>query len=306
MAKILVTGSKGTLGSRLVEVLQFRGHDVWEVDLQHHLGDKYIRADISEYRQLERVFEQNYDFVFHLAAEFGRVNGELYYDTVWKTNVIGTRNIMEWQLKKGFKLIFTSSSEIYGEAAEPILTEDLPLKKTIIQHNDYALSKWANEVQVINFEKKYESPIVRLRLFNAYGPGEYYHSYRSVVCLFIYRALKRIPYEVYEGYYRVFMYVDDLISTIANVANNFKPSEVYNIGGREYRSVKDLSELVLNYTDGDPKLVKYLPEDKHNTVSKRPDISKATAGLGHDPKVLLEEGLPITVEWMKKIYPEDR
>ena len=306
MAKILVTGSKGTLGSRLVEVLQFRGHDVWEVDLQHHLGDKYFRADISEYRQLERVFEQDYDFVFHLAAEFGRINGELYYDTLWKTNVIGTRNIMEWQLKKGFKLIFTSSSEIYGEAAEPILTEDLSLKKTIIQHNDYALSKWANEVQVINFEKKYESPIVRLRLFNAYGPGEFYHSYRSVVCLFIYRALMGIPYEVYEGYYRVFMYVDDLISTIANVANNFKPGEVYNLGGTEYRSVKDLSESVLKYTNGDAKLVKYLPEDKHNTVSKRPDISKAMADLGHNPKVLLEQGLPITVEWMKKIYLENR
>ncbi|SHJ02486.1 NAD-dependent epimerase/dehydratase family protein [Desulfosporosinus lacus] len=303
MAKILVTGSKGTLGSRLVEVLQDRGHDVWEVDLQHHLGDKYIRADISEYRQLERVFDQDYDYVFHLAAEFGRINGEHYYDTLWKTNVIGTRNILEWQLKKGFKLIFTSSSEIYGEAMEPILTEDLPLKKTIIQHNDYALTKWANEVQVINFEKKFESPIVRLRLFNAYGPGEYYHSYRSVVCLFIYRALQAIPYEVFEGYYRVFMYVDDLIPTIANAAHNFKPGEVYNIGGTEYRSVKDLSDLVLKYTDGNPKLVKYLPEDKHNTVSKRPDISKAKTDLAHGPKVLLEEGLPKTVEWMKKIYP---
>ncbi|SDI23512.1 NAD-dependent epimerase/dehydratase family protein [Desulfosporosinus hippei] len=302
MAKILVTGSRGTLGTRLVEVLKYRGHDVWEVDLQHYLGDKYVRADISEYRQLERVFEQDYDYVFHLAAEFGRINGEHYYDTLWKTNVIGTRNILEWQLKKGFKLVFTSSSEIYGEAIEPLLTEDLPLKKTIIQHNDYALTKWANEVQVINFEKKYESPIVRLRLFNAYGPGEYYHSYRSVVCLFIYRALQGISYEVFEGYYRVFMYVDDLIPTIANVAHNFKPGEVYNIGGTEYRSVRDLSDLVLKYTDGNQKLVKYLPEDKHNTVSKRPDISKAKADLAHNPKVLLEEGLPKTVEWMKKIY----
>ncbi len=306
MAKILVTGSKGTLGSRLVEVLQNQGHDVWEVDLQHHLGEKYIRADIAEYRQLERVFEHTYDYVFHLAAEFGRINGEHYYDTLWKTNVIGTRNILEWQLKKGFKLIFTSSSEIYGEAAEPLLTEDLPLKKTIIQHNDYALTKWTNEVQIINFEKKYQSPIVRLRLFNAYGPGEYYHPYRSVVCLFVYRALKGIPYEVFEGYYRVFMYVDDLIPTIANVVNNFKPGEVYNIGGTEYRSVKDLSDLVLNYTQGDSKLAKYLPEDKHNTVSKRPDICKATTDLGHAPKVMLEEGLPITVEWMKKIYREGR
>ncbi|MHB8124395.1 MAG: NAD-dependent epimerase/dehydratase family protein [Desulfitobacteriaceae bacterium] len=302
MAKILVTGSKGTLGSRLVEVLKNRGHEVWEVDLQHHPGERYFRADIAEYRQLERVFEQAYDYVFHLAAEFGRINGEEYYDTLWKTNVIGTRNILEWQVKKGFKLIFTSSSEIYGEAAEPLLSEDLPLKKTIIQHNDYALTKWVNEVQVLNFEKRFSSPIVRLRLFNAYGPGEYYHPYRSVVCLFIYRALKGIPYDVFEGYSRVFMYVDDLIPTIANVAEVFKAGEVYNIGGIEYRSVRELSELVLNLTGGNHDLVRYLPEDKHNTVSKRPDIRKAVAELNHAPNILLEEGLPQTVAWMKAVY----
>lgn len=301
MAKILITGSKGTLGSRLAEVLQIRGHEVWEVDLQHHKEERYLRADIGEYRQLERVFEQNYDYVFHLAAEFGRINGEEYYDTLWKTNVIGTRHILEWQLKKGFKLVFMSSSEIYGEATEPVLTEDFPLQKTIIQHNDYALTKWVNEVQIMNFERKHQSPIVRLRLFNAYGPGEYYHPYRSVVCLFVYRALHGIPYDVFEGYSRVFMYVDDLIPTIANAVDAFKPGEVYNVGGIEYRSVKELSDLVLKYTGGDPKLVRYLPEDKHNTVSKRPDIRKAVADLGHNPRVLLEEGVPKTVEWMKKI-----
>lgn len=304
MAKILVTGSKGTLGSRLVENLQGRGYQVWGVDLQHQAGERYMRADISEYRQLEHVFEQSYDFVYHLAAEFGRLNGEEYYDTLWKTNVIGTRNILEWQLKKGFKLVFASSSEIYGEALEPLLSEDLPLKKTIIQHNDYALTKWVNEVQIMNFEKRHQSQIVRLRLFNAYGPGEYYHPYRSVVCLFMYRALKGIPYDVFEGYHRVFMYVDDLISTLANVAENFIPGEVYNIGGTEYRNVKELSDMVLKLTGADPRLVRFLPEDKHNTISKRPDIGKVVTDLGHNPKVLLEEGLPLTVEWMKKVYGE--
>lgn len=302
MGKVLVTGSQGTLGRRLTTELSGRGHEVWEVDLQHHPGEHYLRADISEYRQLERVFEQDFDYVFHLAAEFGRMNGEEYYDTLWRTNVIGTRNILEWQVKKGFKLVFASSSEIYGEATEPILREDLPFYKTIIQHNDYALTKWVNEVQILNFEKRHHSPIVRLRLFNAYGPGEYYHPYRSVVCLFAYRALKQLPYEVYEGYYRVFMYVDDLIPTMANVAERFKPGEVYNIGGTEYRSVRELSDLVLQYTGGDPSLVRYLPEDKHNTVSKRPDIRKAILDLGHDPQVRLEEGLPRTIEWMRGVY----
>ncbi|KGP75879.1 nucleoside-diphosphate sugar epimerase [Desulfosporosinus sp. Tol-M] len=302
MAKILVTGSRGTLGAPLVEELKNRGHEVWGVDLQHHAGERYCRADISEYRQLEGIFEQPFDLVYHLAAEFGRINGEDYYDTLWKTNVIGTRNILEWQLKKGFKLVFTSSSEIYGETSEPLLSEELPMRKTILQHNDYALSKWVNEVQITNFEKKYQSPIVRLRLFNAYGPGEYYHPYRSVVCLFVYRALQGIPYDVFEGYSRVFMYIDDLIPSMANAVERFKPGEVYNLGGTEYRSVQDLSNLVLKYTGGSPGLVRNLPEDKHNTVSKRPDIRKATLDLGHNPRVLLEEGLPKTVEWMKNVY----
>ena len=188
--KILVTGSKGTLGVPLVKKLSRRGHEVWQCDLQHQRNENYIRADVSNYRQLERVFEASqYDYVFHLAAEFGRINGEEYYDTLWETNVIGTRNILEWQKKKGFKLIFASSSEIYGDIHKEILSEDLPINQSIIQHNDYAVTKWVNEIQIMNFEKRFGNECMRLRFFNAYGPGEYYHHYRSVVCLFCYRAL---------------------------------------------------------------------------------------------------------------------
>lgn len=300
--KILVTGSKGTLGVPLVAELKKRGHEVWQCDLQHQRDDKYIRADIAKYRQLERVFEQDYDYVYHLAAEFGRINGEEYYDTLWETNVIGTRNILELQKKKGFKLIFASSSEIYGEESSKILDEDLPLRKSIIQHNDYATTKWVNEVQMMNFEKRHGNQIVRCRFFNAYGPGEYYHHYRSVVCLFCYRALFGIPWEVYEGYHRVFMYIDDFIPTLANVCENFKAGEVYNIGGEEYRSVKELSDLILKHTGANASLVKYLPEDKHNTVNKRPNIEKAKKAFGHNPKIVLEEGVPKTIEWMKQVY----
>lgn len=302
MTRILVTGSRGTLGTLLVQSLRAEGHEVWGLDLQHSAEENYFRADIGQYRQLDRVFEQPYDFVYHLAAEFGRLNGEEYYDTLWQTNVIGTRNILEYQVKKGFKLIFTSSSEVYGECNEPVLQEELPMQKPLIQHNDYALTKWVNEVQIINFIKRHDLPVVRLRLFNAYGPGEYYHPYRSVVCLFIYRALKKLPYQVYRNYYRVFMFVDDLIPTMANVAGVFKSGEVYNIGGTEYRSVEELNDMVLQYTGAYPGLITYLPEDKHNTVSKRPDITKAVNDLGHNPKILLEEGLPQTIAWMKEVY----
>ena len=303
MARILVTGSLGTLGTPLVRELRSRGHAVRQVDLQHSAEADYIRADISNYRQLERAFEdEKFDFVYHLAAEFGRINGEEYYDTLWQTNVIGTRNILELQRRAGFKLIFASSSEVYGDRHEPILHEDIPLQRSIIQQNDYAVTKWVNEIQVMNFEKRYDIEAVRCRFFNAYGPGEYYHHYRSVVCLFCYRALMELPYEVYEGYHRVFMYIDDFIPTLANVCENFRPGEVYNIGGKDYRSVHELSDLILDYVGKTDSHVTYLPEDKHNIQNKAPDITRAERDFGHNPRTTLEEGVPQTIDWMRQVY----
>ena len=302
MAKILVTGSEGTLGRPLVKELRSRGHEVWGCDLQHQADQQYIRANVAEHRQLERVFEQSFDYVYHLAAEFGRINGEEYYETLWKTNVLGTRNILELQRQRGFKLIFASSSEIYGDHHEEILSENIPLNRSIIQHNDYATTKWVNEIQIMNFEKRYGTPCMRLRFFNAYGPGEHYHSYRSVVCLFAYRALHDIPYQVYEGYHRVFMYIDDFLPTLAAACERFVAGEVYNIGGSEFRSVRELSDLILKHCGKTDELVDYLPEDKHNIQNKRPDISKAMAAFGHDPKTTLEEGVPKTIDWMRQVY----
>jgi dTDP-glucose 4,6-dehydratase len=302
MARILVTGCNGTLGRSLVLELRNGGHEVFGCDLQHHSDERYVRADIASYRQLERVFEREYDFVYHLAAEFGRLNGEEYYETLWQTNVIGTRNILEFQRLRGFNLIYASSSEIYGDKHEPILHEDIPLQASIIQQNDYAITKWVNEIQCLNFEKRHDLPIVRLRFFNAYGPGEHYHNYRSVVCLFCYRALHGLPYTVYKGYNRVFMYIDDFIPTLASVVDRFAPGGVYNIGGREYRGVEDLSNIILEYLNLDDSNVTYLPQDKHNVQNKRPDIRRAEEAFGHDPKVTLEEGVPKTIEWMREVY----
>lgn len=306
MARILVTGSEGTIGVRLLRELRRRGHEVWGCDFQHQADEQYFRADVSNYRQLERVFGAPYDFVYHLAAEFGRINGEEYYDTLWQTNVIGTRNVLELQRHHGFKLIFASSSEIYGDRHEEILRESIPLNKAIIQHNDYAMTKWINEVQIMNFEKRFGNPCVRLRFFNAYGPGERYHRYRSVVCLFGYRAMNDLPYTVYEGYHRVFMYIDDFVPTLANVCENFVPGEVYNIGGTDYRSVRELSDLILQHLGKDDRLVTYLPEEKHNVQNKRPDISKARETFGHNPRILLEEGVPRSIDWLRQRHAEPK
>src|SRR4030042_1533226 len=96
MAKILVTGGAGVIGSNLVPELRKRGHEGWGCDLMNTaVTPNYVRCDTREYRQIERIFNNHdFDFVYHLAAEYGRWNGEDYYENLWQTNVIGTKHLV--------------------------------------------------------------------------------------------------------------------------------------------------------------------------------------------------------------------
>src|SRR5215207_4958419 len=186
--KVLVTGSLGTLGRPLHRELSRRGHEVHGCDLRHSAQSGFIRADIAEYRQLGSAFEEiQPDVCYHLAAEFGRLNGELYYEALWRTNVIGTRNVMELCRLHGTRMIMASSSEVYGEEfGDMELHEDISEEEVAFHPNEYALSKWVNERQILAYERRYPEAFeaMRLRFFNAYGPGESFHPYRSVIALF--------------------------------------------------------------------------------------------------------------------------
>ena len=299
--RVLITGSLGSLGVPLTFELSERGYTVFGCDLAHtsQERDTYMRCDVADFRQLERVFaEYHPQVVYHLAAEFGRHNGNMYYEQVWRTNLVGTHNVLKLCERYNAKLIFSSTSEIYGTCEEEWLTEDLSETVPLRQPNEYALSKWANEQQILNYTARHDVEAVRLRFFNVYGPGEHYHPYRSVVSLFCHRALNEIPWTVYEGYSRTFCYSEDFIPTVANVAKLGQAGEVYNIGGEDYRLVSELSDLVLELTGADPDLVSYESEDVHNIKSKRPDNTKARAQLMHNPRTKLEEGVPKTIDWM--------
>lgn len=298
--KIAVTGHLGTIGRPLTAALRAAGHEVIGIDLRHDVDG--VRADVADYRQLEAAVPKDIDLMYHLAAEFGRHNGEDFYEQVWRTNGIGTKNVLRLQKVRGFKLVFASSSEVYGERPEPTLIETLPLSPLLLT-NDYAISKLVNEAQIRNAERQHGSQTMTLRFFNAYGPGEFYHSYRSVVCLFTYRALKRLPYTVYEGYYRVFQHVNDLVATLVYAAKAFHPGLVANVAGTEYRSVRELHEMICELVDVDLSKVTFLPEEKHNVVSKHPSIARARMHLGHDPRIELKDGLKTTVDWMREQYP---
>lgn len=302
MVAILVTGGLGAIGAPLTNELERRGHDVWVADLPWNERERYYRCDVSEYRQLEQVFEdQDFDYVYHLAAEFGRKNGEDFYESMWKSNAIGTKNMLRLQAEHGFRMIFSSSSEVYGDY-DDVMEESVPLEVGPRQLNDYAISKWVNEQQILNAADRHGTETVRVRFFNTYGPGEYYSEYRSVVCKFCYRALHDMPYHVYENHHRSFTHIDDTVRTLANIVENFEPREVYNIAGEEYYNIKELSDIVLDYLGKDDSKVEYRGTEEHNTLNKRASVEKAKQDLDHEHRTSLEEGIPQTIDWMREVY----
>ena len=302
MAKILVTGGLGFIGSNLVKELRRRGHDVWFCDLMHSSDPKSIRCDVSKYRQVERIFEaHNFDYVYHTAAEYGRWNGEEYYENLWLTNVVGTKNIIRIQEKRRFKMIFFSSAEVYGDYSG-VMREDVPEKIHIHLLNDYAMTKWVGEMMIKNSAMQFGTETVIVRPFNVYGPGEHYHPFRGFIPKFIYKALHDEPYTVYLGHKRTLEYIDDVCNALANIVDNFKAGEIYNLGGDEQYDIKYISDLILKTLGKDDSIVTYKEAEPFTTRVKTPDSSKAKKDLGFRITVKPEVGIPKTIEWFKTIY----
>ena len=313
--RILVTGGMGTVGAGLIAELRGRGHHVVSCDL-HHQPDEvgfslrtdvevplYARCDVGEFRQIERVIERcgPFDYVYHCAAEFGRWNGEDFYESLWRTNAVGTKNMIRLQIADGFRLIHFSSSEVYGDWPD-LMVETVMEEYEIKQLNDYAMTKWVNEMQIRNATAQYGTESVVVRLFNTYGPGEYYSPYRSVNCRFLYCALNGLPWSVFRGHSRTSTYLVDTVRTLANIANNFKPGETYNIGGVDVHSIEELSDIVLKVSGASPSLVEHRDSEILTTLVKRVDISKSVRDLDHKNSCGLEDGMQLTADWMRRAY----
>ena len=315
MTRILVTGGLGTIGAGLIRELRGRGHHVVSCDLNHQADEigfsvrtdveapLYARCDIGEFRQIERVFEQTgpFDQVYNCAAEFGRWNGEDFYETLWRTNAVGTKNIIRLQERLKFRLVHFSSSEVYGDWPE-LMMESVMDEYEIKQLNDYAMTKWVNEMQVRNSTLQYGTETVVVRLFNTYGPGEYYSPYRSVNCRFLYCALHGLPWTVFRGHSRTSTYLADTVRTLANISENFKPGETYNIGGSHPHSIEELSDVILKITGASTSLVNYQESEILTTKWKRVDTAKSVNDLDHKNSYSLEDGMRLTADWMRHAY----
>lgn len=300
--KVLVTGGLGFIGSNLVPELKTRGHDVYVCDISQSGSENYLRCDVSESRQVERIFRKyKFDLTYHLAAEYGRWNGEDYYENLWSTNVIGTKNLIRAQEANRFRMVLFSSAEVYGDYGGT-MKEDVMDTVPIKQMNDYAMTKWVNEMQALNSATMSQTETVRVRPVNAYGPHEYYSPYRGVVPTFIHHAMKGIPYVVYKNHKRMFDYVEDTCETLANIAEKFRPNEVYNLSSNDEHDIKHVSDLILQFLGKDDSKVTYKEWEPFTTRIKRVDSSKAIAQLGHNPRTSLEEGLRKTIAWSRNAY----
>lgn len=305
--KILVTGGAGFIGTNLVKELKERGHEVDSIDLLNASNDNYIRADVSKYRQLELAIDKKrYDYVFHLAAEYGRWNGEDHYEQLWETNVVGTKNIIRLQEKNDFRMVFFSSSEVYGDYSG-IMKEDVmennPIKDTY-QMNDYAMSKWVGELMCINSATMFGTETVRVRPVNCYGPGEHYTPYRGFIPKFIYHSLFKIPITVFSGHRRIIDYVGDTVNTLANICDNFIPGEAYNLGGKPEwdMTIDQYAKIIFDTVGIDDSIVTWKESEPFTTGIKMTDSTKAERHLNHMQTVDPKEGIKRTVDWMKWYY----
>ena len=304
MATILVTGGRGFIGTNLTNELRSRGHDVWTCDILQGEDAQHVKADTGVYQQVDSIFRKHrFDFVYHLAAEYGRWNGEDHYDNLWRTNVIGMKNILRLQEQHRFKLISFSSAEVYGDYPK-LMSEDVMETVPIKQMNDYAISKWATELQCLNHASMFGTETVRVRPVGCYGPHEYYSPYRGVIPIIVYSALTGRKFTVHRGHKRIFDYVEDTCRTFANIVDNFKPGEVYNIGSREdwVISIEELAEIILKATDGNARLADYQGEEGYTTRVKIVDFSKSRQDLRHDPHIDIHEGIRRYTDWMRGVY----
>ena len=310
---ILITGVLGVVGSKLEEVLIQRGHKVFGVDLMHQprkyghgLGkvedDNYFRCDIGDYRQIETVIRYvKPDLVYNCAAEFGRWNGEHFYEKVWKTNAVGTKNIIRLQEELGFKLVHTSTSEVYGDYQD-VMYEDVIDNVAIHQMNDYAMSKRVNEMQIKNSQTQFDTQSVVVRIFNTYGDGEWYHPFRTVNCTFTYKFLHGLPIVVHRGHTRTSTFVYDCVNTLANISDNFVNGQVYNIASNTLHTIEELADLILKHTGADKDLVTYADSEILTTKDKKVNVDKAIRDLNHSNSIDLDEGVRRTIKWMKEYY----
>ncbi|HTB06159.1 MAG TPA: NAD-dependent epimerase/dehydratase family protein [Bacteroidia bacterium] len=298
MARILVTGGAGFIGSSLAEKLAAdKKNSVVVLDnlltgstnkVPVSSNVKFIKCDVNEWRDLSGVmYSQAFDYVFHYAALVG-VERTVSNPVKVLQDLSGIRNILLFAKNSDVKRVyFSSSSEVYGESVYfPQHEETTPLNSRL----PYAIVKNASEAYLKAFQQEYGLEYTIFRFFNTYGPKQ---SKDFVVSRFIGRALKNEPIHIYgDGkQMRTFCYIDDNIDATVNAfKNNQYINDVVNIGGDIEITILDLAKTIISLTKSKSKIVHVAPLAEGDMTRRKPDLTRMRKLLKKNP-VKLEDGL---------------
>jgi nucleoside-diphosphate-sugar epimerase len=305
--KVLITGAAGFIGSNLAKSHLKEGDQVIGIDnfctgttrnLETLDEMEFINSDLLDSRKL---LPKSVDLIYHFASP---ASPEKYMAQALNTmnvNTVGTKMLLEYSLEVGARLIFASTSEIYGDPLEnPQKEEYWGNVNPIGPRSVYDEAKRFGETFVSHFQRELEANAGIIRIFNTYGPNMDPFDGR-VVSNFIRQALLGEPLTIYGSgnQTRSFCYIDDLLAGIRKMGESDIRGPI-NLGNPEERTLLDLANLVLEVTNGKSTLeFMDLPED--DPKQRRPDISKAKNLLGWEPKVDIKTGIQRTADWISKV-----
>lgn len=312
--RIFMTGGAGFIGtnlaSRLVngnEILLF--DNLWRnsfrnSQLVNSKNVTLVEGDILDAEFLKKVVSDfQPEIVIHLAAIAGVDTVMRYPVKTMKINVIGTYNVLE--AVKDLKLerfLNFSTSEIFGSYAYKVGDEAQSSLATVGEARwTYSVSKLAGEHLAYAYHREYGIPIVNIRPFNVYGPGQVGE---GAIHRFVVRALKNEPLEIHgDGdQIRSWCYIDDFVDgVLLCLEKDEAVGQAFNIGNpRGTITISMLARLIKEISGSKSEIV-HVPKTYVDVELRIPSIEKAKKLLGYEPKIDLEEGLRRTIEWYRRV-----
>ena len=320
MAKIVVTGGAGFIGSNLAECLIETGREVVVVDdlsygsltnLKSVIDNDnftFVKADICQPGILEKICIDAY-CIIHLAAyKIPRYGNAL---KTLNVNNEGAKAVLNCAAKYNIKTIIASTSDVYGKNANTPFNEndDLVLGPPSIRRWAYAISKAFDEQLALAYYNEKELPVILLRFFGSFGPHNHRSWWGGPQAVFIEQAIKDKPITVHgDGCQtRSFCYISDTVKGIMLAMETEEAvGQVINIGSDHEICIKDLAEIIIDLI-GSKSKIEYIPYERfggrYEDVRHRvPDLSKALNLFGYKPVVSLDDGLKKTIDWHKSFY----
>ncbi|HEX9021984.1 MAG TPA: UDP-glucuronic acid decarboxylase family protein [Nitrospirota bacterium] len=305
--RILVTGGAGFLGSHLCERLLKDGHEVLCLD-NFFTGRKKNITELLKNPVFELVRHDvtlpillEVDRIYHLACPASPIHYQYNAIKTIKANVLGTINMLGIAKRVKARILFASTSEVYGDPAVHPQREDYwGNVNTIGIRSCYDEGKRVAETLMMDYHRQNRVDIKIVRIFNTYGPRMLSDDGR-VVSNFIVQALKGEDITVYGkgSQTRSFCYVDDLIDGMVRMMDSDNFMGPVNLGNPEEYTILELARKIIAMT-GSKSQISYKPLPSDDPTQRRPDITLAGEKLDWKPKVSVDEGLTRTIEYFKK------